>query len=143
MTMRKMLFPALAALALCLPPSFAFARSLEGTVWRTASGSGVIRIVPCGTKVCGNIVNGTPRPGETGLDSKNPNPALRKRPLMGLPILTGFTARPDGKHVGGQIYNPEDGRTYRSEFRLKPDGKLEVKGCVGPICQAQIWTPAS
>ncbi|NJR20288.1 MAG: DUF2147 domain-containing protein [Hyphomonadaceae bacterium] len=74
------------------------------------------------------------------LDTNNPNPALRTRPLIGLNILSGFTRQADNSYKGGTIYNPEDGRTYRSEFRLKPDGRLEVKGCVGPICRAQIWT---
>jgi uncharacterized protein (DUF2147 family) len=136
----KPVFALSAALVLIASPSLA--KPLEGTLWRTQGGDGLIRIEACGNKTCGRIVNGTPRPGEGGLDAKNPNPTLRTRPLAGLAILSGFTQAKDQSYKGGTIYNPNDGKTYRSEFRLKPDGRLEVKGCVGPFCQSQIWTAA-
>ena len=120
----------------------AFARPLDGTTWRTASGAGTIRIEACGAKTCGRILSGTPKAGETRFDFRNPNPALRTRTLIGTSILTGFARQADESYKGGTIYNPEDGKTYRSEFKLKADGRLEVKGCVGPFCQIQIWTPA-
>jgi uncharacterized protein (DUF2147 family) len=137
---RTLLIPA-AALVFTLAGNAASARPLEGTTWRTQSGSGTIRIEACGQKTCGRILGGTPSASQSELDTKNPNPALRSRPLIGLNILSGFTRQADFSYKGGTIYNPEDGRTYRSEFRLKPDGRLEVKGCVGPFCQAQTWTP--
>ena len=119
----------------------AFSRPLEGTTWRTAGGSGTIRIEACGPKTCGRILPGTPRAGQSEFDVKNPNAALRTRSLVGLSILTGFARQADNSYKGGTIYNPEDGKSYRSEFKLKPDGNLEVKGCVGPFCQNQVWTP--
>lgn len=123
----------------------ALANDLHGTRWVTANGSGIIQIVACGTKTCGRIVGPGPRADRNAptTDTKNPNPNLRSRSIVGLSILSGFTAQPDGKFTGGQIYDPTEGKTYRSEFRLKKDGKLEVKGCVGPICVGQTWTPAS
>ena len=127
--------------ALLLSATSAQARPLEGTNWRTASGSGTIRIEACGQRTCGRILTGTPKAGETGLDFRNPNPALRTRELSGMTILNGFTRQPDFSYKGGTIYNPEDGKTYRSAFKLKRDGNLEVKGCVGPFCQTQVWTP--
>ena len=69
-----------------------------------------------------------------------PDPALRKRRLLGLPILSGFTA--DGDMWRGRIYDPKSGKTYKSQVRRKPDGSLEVKGCVGPFCQTQVWKKA-
>jgi uncharacterized protein (DUF2147 family) len=135
----KLVFVALISLSLCA--GVAHARPLEGTTWRTQSGSGTVRLEACGARTCGRILTGTPRPGETGLDMRNPNVALRTRPLIGLNILSGFARQSDDSYKGGTIYDPEDGKTYRSEFRLKADGRLEVKGCVGPFCQAQIWTP--
>jgi uncharacterized protein (DUF2147 family) len=127
-------------LALSLMAGTAYARPLEGTTWRTQSGAGTVRIEACGQRTCGRILTGTPRPGQTEFDARNPNPALRTRTLIGLTILTGFIRQADFSYKGGTIYDPESGRTYRSEFRLKPDGRLEVKGCIGPICQTQIWT---
>ncbi len=129
-------------LATTLISTTALAKPLEGTVWRTASGSGTIKIEACGGKTCGRILTGASKAGETGLDFRNPSPALRTRTLVGLNILSGFTRQPDFSYKGGTIYNPEDGKSYRSEFKLKRDGNLEVKGCVGPFCQTQIWTAA-
>jgi uncharacterized protein (DUF2147 family) len=31
------------------------------------------------------------------------------------------------------------GKTYQSKAKLMGN-KFEVKGCVGPICKAQVWT---
>jgi uncharacterized protein (DUF2147 family) len=127
--------------SLALIATIAYARPLEGTNWRTQSGAGTVRIEACGPKTCGRILTGTPKAGETGLDFRNPNPALRARTLIGTNILSNFARQPDDSYKGGTIYNPEDGKTYRSEFKLKADGRLEVKGCVGPFCQTQVWTP--
>jgi uncharacterized protein (DUF2147 family) len=134
------LIPAL-ALSTALITTASYARPLEGTTWRTQSGAGTVRIEACGPKTCGRILTGTPKAGETGLDFRNPNAALRSRPLIGANILSNFTRQADDSYKGGTIYNPEDGKTYRSEFKLKADGRLEVKGCVGPFCQTQVWTP--
>lgn len=117
------------------------AEAITGTSWRTASGNGIVRMEPCdGNRLCGVITRVIGVPAAT--DARNPDPALRSRPLVGVRILSGFTPNGPGRWTGGRIYNPEDGRSYRSELRTLPNGNLEVKGCVGPVCQNQIWTPA-
>ncbi|MFY8195787.1 MAG: DUF2147 domain-containing protein, partial [Novosphingobium sp.] len=73
-------------------------------------------------------------------DVNNPDPALRKRKLVGLPILTGFVA--DGNKWRGKIYDPESGRTYRSIVTAGKNGTLSVEGCIAMFCQAQTWTAA-
>ena len=65
---------------------------------------------------------------------------LRNRTILGMNILTGFKS--DGKEWKGQIYDPKSGKTYRSIVYKGPSGNLVVKGCIGPFCQAQTWTPA-
>ncbi|MCZ8283802.1 MAG: DUF2147 domain-containing protein [Aquidulcibacter sp.] len=134
--------PALLAFMVATP---SFASELHGTRWLTANGSGIIRIEACGKQTCGRIVGPGPKADKNAAttDTKNPDPKLRTRSIVGMAILTGFTAQPDGKFTGGQIYDPTEGKVYRSEFRRKRDGKLEVKGCVGPICIGQTWTPAT
>jgi uncharacterized protein (DUF2147 family) len=119
--------------------SGAFAAPLEGTSWHTSSGDTTIRIEACGQRTCGRILSSVAPPGQSMLDTQNPNPALRTRSIIGLNILSGFNRQPDDSYKAGTIYNPEDGKTYRSEFRQKRNGTLEVKGCVGPFCQSQIW----
>jgi len=40
---------------------------------------------------------------------------------------------------GGELYNPDDGRTYTGEIRVKR-GTLELRGCALRIfCQTQTW----
>lgn len=141
--MRNLVIPTVLAVLLTFTSQAAYARALEGTTWRTQGGNGTIRIETCGQRTCGRILGGQPGGAvQSELDAKNPNPTLRTRPLVGLNILSGFTRQADNTYKGGTIYNPEDGKTYRSEFRLKSDGRLEVKGCVGPFCQTQHWTAA-
>jgi uncharacterized protein (DUF2147 family) len=118
------------------------ASALEGTQWRTASGGGIVRMERCGgDQLCGIIARVLGPDAAGAKDANNPDAALRTRPLQGVRILTDFTRRGE-RWTGGRIYNPEDGRSYRSELRLMPDGTLQVKGCLGPICRNQVWTAA-
>ena len=106
--------------------------------WLTAEGKAVVDIAPCGQSLCGRIARVLkPRPGGPAVDVKNPDPALRTRPMAGLVILTGV--RPDGDRWSGRIYDPESGKTYRSEL-TRAGETLTVKGCWGPFCRGQQWT---
>jgi uncharacterized protein (DUF2147 family) len=42
----------------------------------------------------------------------------------------------------GTIYNPQNGKSYRSKMALAADGTLKVSGCVAIFCQTQIWVKA-
>lgn len=108
--------------------------------WLDQSRSGVIQIAPCGAALCGRLVQVLKPGGQGATDSNNPNPALRRRPIQGITILSGFTA--EGDSWRGQIYDPRRGRTFKSFVKLNPNGSLSVKGCMGPICQTQTWTRA-
>ncbi|GGX65712.1 hypothetical protein GCM10011309_14970 [Litorimonas cladophorae] len=54
-------------------------------------------------------------------------------------MLWGFEEKSD-KWSSGKIYDAESGKSYKSKLERQADGSLEVKGCIGPICQGQIWT---
>jgi len=108
--------------------------------WLTADGSAVVEVAPCGRALCGRIariVKATP--GGPTTDAKNPDRARRSRPILGLTILSGFTAADD--RWDGQIYDPRSGRTYRSTL-TRDGGTLKVKGCFGPFCRTQVWSRA-
>ena len=112
-------------------------------VWLTPEGNSHIEIWHCGEKLCGKIAWFTEPHNADGtlkVDEKNKNEALRTRPLLGLPLMSGFTAAGDGKWTKGRIYNPEDGKTYRSKLEVKDDNTLHVSGCVLVFCKAQTWT---
>lgn len=108
--------------------------------WVVQDKSAVIAIGPCGNYLCGKIAKALVRkPGYPQTDIHNPDPALRRRPLIGLQILSGFVASPT-QWDQGRIYDPESGRTYRSVLTLNADGSLKVSGCIAFICKSQRWT---
>jgi uncharacterized protein (DUF2147 family) len=109
--------------------------------WVTESKDGVVEIYECGTTICGKLAKFlVPPPNGVGQkDINNPNKSLRGRTLLGMDILTGFKAA--GNEWKGQIYDPKSGKTYRSVIYKGKSGNLVVKGCIGPFCQAQSWTP--
>lgn len=62
-------------------------------------------------------------------DLKNPSKALQNRDVLGLELLKGFSFD-DGVYNGGEIYDPESGKTYSCKMSL--DGnKLKVRGYIG------------
>jgi uncharacterized protein (DUF2147 family) len=111
--------------------------------WITQSKDGVVEIYPCGAALCGKLVKFlvTPPAGAGVKDLNNPDKTLRNRTILGMNVLTGFKS--DGNEYKGQIYDPKSGKTYRSIVYKGKSGNLVVKGCIGPFCQAQTWTPAS
>ncbi len=98
--------------------------------WRTADEEGLVYIyrVADGT-FAGKIIGGA----GADRDGKNPDPALRSRPLLGLVIMRGFRYGKDGLWEAGQIYDPDTGNSYRSRFHLDPKDatKLLLRGYVG------------
>lgn len=125
--------------------SAVMADDVYGT-WLTKEGKSKVVIEPCNGKVCGHIVwlrEPLDDKGQPKLDRQNKKEELRERPLIGLPLLTGFVpGEGKGVYEGGNIYNPEDGKTYSSEMALQEDGTLKVEGCVLFFCKEQFWTPA-
>ena len=109
--------------------------------WLTEDGSAIVQVGPCGSTVCGRIATILKaKPGAPTVDANNSDAALRSRPILGLPILTGFTD--GGSDWRGKIYDPRNGKTYKSIVSRAADGTLAVKGCIAFICQTQVWKPA-
>jgi uncharacterized protein (DUF2147 family) len=110
-------------------------------VWNTDGKEAEIRIYKCGIKHCGKIVwskdqnypadskEGTP--GTPRLDHNNPNPKLRKSPIIGLQILYDFMFAGDNLWTGGKIYNPDNGKTYSGKMTLVSPNQLNVRGFIG------------
>ena len=104
------------------------------------TGKVTVRIAPCGPSLCGEIV-GLAKPlnkkGLAKVDKKNPNEALRSRPLIGLTILADMKPAGENKWKG-TIYNADDGRTYSSYMNIS-GSNMKVKGCVGPLCKTMVF----
>ena len=65
-----------------------------GGIWLTQAGDARVRVSKCGGGICGVIVGLQepidPATGRPQVDDKNPNPALTKRPMIGLPLFSGM-----------------------------------------------------
>src|ERR1700729_2458538 len=80
--------------------------------WHVANGYANIRIDDCDGLLYG-MISWEKDPG--GLDSHNPNPALRSRPTLGILILKAMkTTKPNLWE--GEAYNAENGSTYMSRL---------------------------
>lgn len=150
--MRKLLIAAL--LSTVASAASAQTPSVMGK-WLTASGVAEVQIGPCADAVsgplCGFIVGLINPKGPDGVvvapdaatDYRNPNPALRSRKVIGMPLIWGFKKTADANAFeDGQIYNGEDGKIYNANISLQPDGKLRLRGYVGSpmFGSTQIWT---
>lgn len=74
-----------------------------------------------------NNPDGTPR-----LDVNNPNPALRNTPCNRVVMMRNITYNAAEKEwQNGEVYNPQNGRFYRSYLRFENDSTLRVRGYWG------------
>lgn len=105
-------------------------------VWLTQSGESRVRIGPCGDAWCG-VIAWTKAGGK---DSKNSDPALRDRNLAGMQMFSMKKSAPG--LFSGQLYNPQDGKTYTGKLETVDQNAVKLKGCVmgGLVCKSQTWT---
>jgi uncharacterized protein (DUF2147 family) len=110
-------------------------------VWNTADNDAKIEMFKCGGGYCGRIVYleepnfpADDKQGMAGLpmvDRNNPNPALRRRSLIGLTFLEGFHYQGDNVWDGGRIYNPENGKIYKARISLADGDHILLRGYWG------------
>ena len=105
--------------------------------WLIEGGEGRVRVEECGDNLCG-YVSGAKKFGEK--DRNNPNPALRNRSIIGVPVLIDM--KPKGNRWSGRVYNVKDGKNYGASMSLKGADALRIEGCAfgGLICGGQTWS---
>ncbi len=135
--MRKVGSIMLAVVALApivLAFSFALAQPVRAATpndvagdWATPSLGAVVRLAACTNntqRLCGRLIWAW-------------DPSRVQRGAIGAQMLRDFSWSGDA-WTGGEVLNPEDGRTYAGSIRL--DGEvLRLRGCAGPFCQTQAW----
>lgn len=139
----KTLIVAISAALFLASPALAQGAGEPTGVWQTQAGDARVRISKCGGGICGTVVSLRepidPATGKPQVDDKNPNPALKKRPMIGLSLFNGM--QPSGPNKwSGQIYNADDGGTYASSVSVAGPDALRVEGCVGALCGGETWT---
>ncbi len=107
--------------------------------WITERKDAVIDILRCGVNLCADVV--WSRNGAFEIDKKNPDPALRSRPIIGLRIVSDLAYKGQRKWKGN-IYNPESGLTYKAEVKSISPDQLSMRGYIGsPILgKTLLWT---
>jgi uncharacterized protein (DUF2147 family) len=106
--------------------------------WRLPSNGSIIEMYKCSGHLCAKVVSvKDPR----RRDSRNPNPALRKRSLVGVMLMK------DGRRSGsrsfvGDVYSTLDGQTYRGTLNVVAKNQITLVGCtpIIPICEAITFT---
>lgn len=76
--------------------------------------------------VKGDLVSWTPE--APLLDTENPDPELRRRPLLGMQLTENFRKR--GKQWRGRLYDPRSGAWYKSHLSVV-DAVLNIRGYIG------------
>ena len=138
---------ALAALLAATPTKAQNAVGSPDGIWLTQAGDAKVRVSKCGLGICGVVVwlrePIDPLTGKRQVDDKNPNPALAKRPIIGLSLFSGM--HPAGpSQWSGQIYNADNGKTYTSKVSVTGPATLKVEGCVGAgLCGGEDWSRSS
>jgi len=134
-----------AALAISGSSAHAAADPVMGQ-WLNQDGEGKVLIAPCGgapAEACGAIVwlkAPNDDAGRPVRDIHNPDPALRTRRVVGVPVIRDMKPAGPGRWTGGRLYDPETGKSYKGRLTALSGGRLKVEGCVLVLCQAQIWT---
>lgn len=128
--MKHLILAALLSATLALISAAGAMAQEAGGIWQTeVSAEGAylhVQIGPCGydtEKTCGVIVKGV---GTT-------------EDLTGRPIISGMEPAGDGRWARGQIWAPDEDKTYRSKMALVGE-RLTVEGCVAVFCRGQTWT---
>lgn len=128
--------PLLVLLAVPLLPGLARASDPTG-LWWAEGGFAQVEIRRCEEDaLCGEVVWLRHPFDEHGCplrDEENPDPDLRSRSVVGLEILRGLevSGQEPGEWGGGEIYDPESGRTYSAVVEMDGADRLSVRGYVG------------
>jgi uncharacterized protein (DUF2147 family) len=69
----------------------------------------------------------------------------KDKPLIGLDIIRNMKRNADAQTWdGGEILDPDKGKTYKLQLQLLEGGKkLQVRGYIGPFFRNQIWLRVS
>ncbi len=149
-TLAGTLLVLLAVAPVCAPGVLAAqgANTPDGT-WHTISDvdgkpRGIVSLKVTDGVLTGTVI-GTLLPDETpGRVCDKCRGARKDQPLLGMEILSGL--RWDGRAwTGGEILDPDTGKTYRATIRLSDDGRsLTLRGYIGIslIGRSQRWVRA-
>lgn len=125
----KRIFAAVAALAICGPAAASAKSPLEG---RWKNGPMEVEIGPCGGKLCGTVVEASPRQqakAERGSGTE----------LVGARLIEDIE-RIGPNSYRGRVFVADRGVHASGTIRQVSPDQLKVRGCVlGVICKSKTW----
>lgn len=128
----------LVSMLLIIPFSLLFSQNKKSDIigiWLNQDEDAQVEMFERGGKIYGKLVwLKNPIDDDTGkakLDKDNPDDELKKKPLMGLEILRGFTFDGKKEWKGGEIYDPKNGKTYSCYMVFDEKDKLKIRGYIG------------
>jgi len=106
-------------------------------VWLNPENQSNVEFYRCGEGLCAKV---TKVSDGQKTDDKNPDPAKRTRPIVGLVIMEGAKKTGDNKW-SGTLYNRADGKSYSGTITVKSKSTLDLSGCVAlVVCRTTTWT---
>ena len=127
--------------------SAALAQATPVGLWKTIDDKtgkerSLIRIAEAAGVLTGRIEKSLDPDGDKNSVCDKCTDDRKGKPLIGMAVIRNVKQNADDKAIwdGGDITDPDNGKTYR--LRLKPhDGgkALEVRGYIGPFFRNQTW----
>jgi len=114
--------------------------TVEGR-WKTPGDDGEVSLERCGTELCGRLRTSKSIGATPDLkDTSNIDANLRSRLLKNLLIVKGLHGGPI-EWKDGEVYNPNDGRTYKASLVIIDATHVRLRGCIFfPLCKSETWT---
>lgn len=109
--------------------------------WLVEDGSARIKVVSCPQAssqppTLWGVIWAEKKPGR---DTANPDPSMRNRPMLGVPILINMR-QTQANLWNGKIYDARGGSLYDAKISVNRSDELEVRGCIaGFLCGGQDW----
>ncbi|WP_424361204.1 DUF2147 domain-containing protein [Methylocystis parvus] len=122
--MKRLLLGIVAATALCAP-QFASAMDIYGVWVRDGHPTDKLEFFDCQGKLC----------------AKGVLPMLDGSPA---PLILRHAPKTGPNNWKGDLFNPEDGKTYTGKITYQEPNQLTLTGClVAFLCQSETWTRVS
>jgi uncharacterized protein (DUF2147 family) len=109
--------------------------------WLVKDGSARIKVVSCPQAqnqppTLWGVIWAEMKPSR---DTANPDPSMKNRPMVGVPILINMK-QTQANRWDGRIYDARGGSIYDANVTLNRNDMLEVRGCVASIfCGGEDW----
>jgi uncharacterized protein (DUF2147 family) len=138
------------ALGLGLFAAIAHAQATPAGLWKTIDDEtkkerSLIRITESGGVLTGKLEKLLETPATPDPVCDKCSDDRKDKPLVGMTLIKGVKRNADDKSRwdGGEILDPNNGKTYKVRLTPNEGGKtLEVRGFIGPFYRNQTWIRA-